>query len=1006
MEKKKKKIESTETANMDFGEDDFLTKRSKQMQNSGISTKVKRMDKNEPILSKKPKNENEKENIGKKGDDKKGNEMNKDNKNEGDVFLNIKIVEHDIDDEEVLDEIKVNNNLSFPKVMDRFESKIDFSRKKPKDQETIIKPPIEKKIEEKKLNETISNNNPNNINVDEIKRENSSKINTMTIEEIKQAQKEILGLDPGLLEKLQFLAGKSKKEEKVEEENNNTNLVINENDKKIKIKKDVNNQSHFNKIQGYFIENDKKRNMRKQMLQKDRQWSISELDLKKMEWMSKDQEKPKSLLWNITEEELISLVRFGFDGEIIPLNEELPKGKMLEGLYHHGDDQENPGYTLEEIEFLIRSSFSSQSVINVNMISNIIQRSKDSLSPQRINSEPLDTVSNEYYDPLVALGVLEYIIFYKFHITLRVSLDSSNNTLILASLNAINNLISTEEDEKIFDNYLFYGGSEMMVRRFEEPKLMDEEDEEVKTEEGDVVRELVFETSLCERIRYIMELLEINGAEPIALDILISIARYSRECALYLYNCPHMIEYLNERFIKSTKPMTLGETEKISKVIKLFRILSSNERSVAERLIKDGITSTIKNKYILSGLQEESHGPFIEAMRLWMTCLTYELDHAGFVEILRQLLLVIEKTNFNDTKSLERSCLVFNVVHIITGFGSKYPNASWGWVHVVSLLVPSQKILAYIHNVKEEGTSSAFSKNFRCITNLISSIYLYYTSIFKSILESPNKDDPSTKQQVSSILEKQVFAVTKSPFFSFLVGRFDDKHFFVNRFSSLSLSSVAPFVCLLDARGYEAEFHFLSSLLSSVNQGLELCPLSASLLPTHFFNSKNFYDLSNKIPYNKNELEQLTKEVKVFKLFNITQTIKFNYQTLKFYQNTQQNQTKETKQEKAEEKVKISEIYSQSLFLISLLNSGFEFYAFDVLDHFVFNVDLLFSLSVNSEEKKTPTQNSFLYSIRNTLLTFYKNFFSTFSINSSENLLKKRGDKLKNLLLNEFVDNN
>jgi hypothetical protein len=99
---------------------------------------------------------------------------------------------------------------------------------------------------------------------------------------------------------------------------------------------------------------------------------------------------------------------------------------------------------LEEIELLVRSSFSSQSTINVNMLSNIILKAKNSLSTSRFNNAT-ETNENEYYDPIVALGILEYIVFYKFHITLRVALDSSNNTLILSSLNAIYSLIETEE---------------------------------------------------------------------------------------------------------------------------------------------------------------------------------------------------------------------------------------------------------------------------------------------------------------------------------------------------------------------------------------------------------------------------------------------------------------------------------------------------------------------------------------------------------------------------------
>ena len=253
-------------------------------------------------------------------------------------------MEHDIDDQEELEEIKMPTNQSFPQVFDRFQSKFNFSKKKTTDQPETPKSSF--KIEN--LQATPKKIDPNNLSVDEIHKENHSKINSMSLEEIKQAQKEILNLDPGLLEKLQFLAGKKKGEEKKIDQITN----LNQNGKEFqtnlsKQEKPEKNESHFKKIQNYFSNNDKKRFQRKQMINNDKEWTLTEIDLKKMEWMSKNQEKPKSMLWNINEEELISLIRFGFDGEIIPINQEFPTGKSREGLHHHGDDQQNPGKLLK-----------------------------------------------------------------------------------------------------------------------------------------------------------------------------------------------------------------------------------------------------------------------------------------------------------------------------------------------------------------------------------------------------------------------------------------------------------------------------------------------------------------------------------------------------------------------------------------------------------------------------------------------------------------------------------
>ena len=64
-------------------------------------------------------------------------------------------------------------------------------------------------------------------------------------------------------------------------------------------------------------------------------------------------------------------VRFGFDGDRIPLDEEVP---TYVGLHHHGEQGQAAGYTLSELVILVRSSLPSQRILSLDILSNIASR--------------------------------------------------------------------------------------------------------------------------------------------------------------------------------------------------------------------------------------------------------------------------------------------------------------------------------------------------------------------------------------------------------------------------------------------------------------------------------------------------------------------------------------------------------------------------------------------------------------------------------------------------------
>ena len=63
--------------------------------------------------------------------------------------------------------------------------------------------------------------------------------------------------------------------------------------------------------------------------------------------------------------------RFDFNGCLVSKADNIPE---YLGLHHHGDDPSSPGYTLEELFILARSSFLQQRIFVLQVLARIIRQ--------------------------------------------------------------------------------------------------------------------------------------------------------------------------------------------------------------------------------------------------------------------------------------------------------------------------------------------------------------------------------------------------------------------------------------------------------------------------------------------------------------------------------------------------------------------------------------------------------------------------------------------------------
>ena len=123
--------------------------------------------------------------------------------------------------------------------------------------------------------------------------------------------------------------------------------------------------------------------------------------------------------------------RFGFDGRLLRPDTEVP---VTAGLHHHGEEQERPGYTAEEMLILARSTNNRQRQLGLELLEAVLHvwwtGEMDHCLEQNLVTE------------LIRAGLVQVI---------RLSLDSSEVAMTVAGLRCLVALLCCQEEERLLD---------------------------------------------------------------------------------------------------------------------------------------------------------------------------------------------------------------------------------------------------------------------------------------------------------------------------------------------------------------------------------------------------------------------------------------------------------------------------------------------------------------------------------------------------------------------------
>lgn len=140
------------------------------------------------------------------------------------------------------------------------------------------------------------------------------------------------------------------------------------------------------------------------------------------------------------------------------------KGKVLDvttALYHHDEEQERPGYSLQELIRISRADNIQQRCTALSIIANIFSKSRTGCYDDVLSPAPLSTLNEKH-----------------IYIHLRFSVEDKTVPVVQEALCALKEFLVSQADEHFLDR--LFG----LMDDFEEPTLVPE------IEEGEDVDEM------------------------------------------------------------------------------------------------------------------------------------------------------------------------------------------------------------------------------------------------------------------------------------------------------------------------------------------------------------------------------------------------------------------------------------------------------------------------------------------------------------------------------------
>ncbi|CAL7951795.1 unnamed protein product [Xylocopa violacea] len=373
-------------------------------------------------------------------------------------------------------------------------------------------------------------------------------------------------------------------------------------------------------------------------------------------WIHMDSLEPEKLKWmeDIPTDKKIEPApdepynaRFDFNGVLLAYKDE--SVPIEKGLHHHGEEAERPGYSLQELLQLSRSSAQQQRCTALTTLANIMEKSRKGWYDKALQPAPLTALSQR-----------------NLLLLLRFSLDDSSIAVVTATLQALRAFLYSEADEICLDR--LYGFQNYKEPVLVTPKTDVEDTANLKDHELaqlDAVAALL-RSDILLRIRYILsEMRPAPVGVTCALEILIRLVRHSPITVLKITNTPNLLETITEYFMPLSTD-SLAMVDAINNVygvpvvaaVRFCRILLCyGGKCVAQKLNSLKIMQRLIS-YVSCDAGKASFNLSIESLRLWKTILLHKeaIDSVTGAQLILVSQLQLLLSNHDIQSASELSC--------------------------------------------------------------------------------------------------------------------------------------------------------------------------------------------------------------------------------------------------------------------------------------------------------------------------------------------------------------
>ncbi|CAH2075804.1 unnamed protein product [Thlaspi arvense] len=485
----------------------------------------------------------------------------------------------------------------------------------------------------------------------------------------------------------------------------------------------------------------------------------------------------QGFLWDAWTErvEAARELSFSFDGNVVASDaaqtgESIGSAVERDFLRTEGDPGA-AGYTIKEAIALARSVIPGQRCLALRLLASVLDKALCKLCQSRIGSSRDEKDKSTDWDAIwaYALGPQPELV-----LALRMALDDNHTSVVLACVKVIQCLLSSSLNENFFDIlenmgphgkdiftaavfrskpeidrgflrgcYWKYSAKPSNIVPFRE-EIVDEGAEDAETIQKDVfvagqdvVAGLV-RMDILPRIYHLLETEPTAALEDSLISVTIAIARHSPKCTSAILKYPKFVEIIVERF-KLNKRMEVLPSQINS--VRLLKVLARYDKRTCMEFVKNGTFNAVTwhlfqftsslDSWVKLGKQncKLSSDLMVEQLRFWKVCIQSGCCISRFPELFPALCLWLSSPSFEKLKEKNLVCEFTSVSKeaylVLEAFAGTLPSMysqniprneseAWDWRYVspmidtaLSWITLAPKLLEWERGIESVSVSTA-----------------------------------------------------------------------------------------------------------------------------------------------------------------------------------------------------------------------------------------------------------------------------------------------------------